>query len=160
MIGCRTLQLKARQIINLSVSFTVDQFVLKEHEHTQQCCHLSKYYYEEDQVSQKISLSVSFNALSHVFEGRNENRDPKVISQIGSISRGIRATILKTTADVNFWIEPKGMAQCEGSKDQECPRCCPVHGKLIQQLKLLKHHCDVLVTGPTLRAYTTSRISV
>ena len=137
MIGCRTLQLKARQIINLSVSFTVDQFVLKEHEHTQQCCHLSKYHYEEDQVGQKISLSVSLNALSHVLERRNENWDPKIISQIGSINRGIRATILQTTADIYLWIEPKGMVQCEGSKDQECPCCSPVHGKLIQQLKLL-----------------------
>ena len=94
MIGCRTLQLKPGKSSILSVSFTVDQFVLKEQEHPQQSCQLSKYHYEEDQVGQKISLSVSLYTLSHVLERRNKNRDTKVISQIGSINRGIRATIL------------------------------------------------------------------
>ena len=134
MIGCRTLQLKARQIINLSVSFTVDQFVLKEQEHPQQSCQLTKDHYEENQVGQKISLSVSLYTLSHVLERRNKNWDSKIISQIGSINRGIRATILQTSADIYLGIEPEGLVQCEGGKDEEYPYCSPVHGKLMQQL--------------------------
>ena len=134
MIGCRTLQLKPGKSSILSVSFTVDQFVLKEQEHPQQSCQLTKDHYEENQVGQKIPLSVSLYTLSHVLERRNKNRDTKIISQIGSINRGIRATILQTAADIYLGIEPEALVQCEGGKDEEYPYCSPVHGKLMQQL--------------------------